>query len=179
MTHIRYLPSGLAKVSAREEGGRWTLVFTRELRHPPERVWAALTDPAELSAWAPFDADRALGAAGEATLTMAGEGGGEPSRSTIRIADRPRLLEYTWDEDVLRWEREPTDTGTRLVLYHTLQDRAWITRVSAGWHICLDVAARMMDGAPVGRIVGEDGKKHGWAELDAAYAEQLGVPASE
>jgi hypothetical protein len=41
--------------------------LVRELRHPPATVWQALTDPAQLSEWAPFDADRNLARwAGEA-----------------------------------------------------------------------------------------------------------------
>ena len=34
--------------------------LVRELRDPPAMVWQALTDPAQLSEWAPFDADRNL-----------------------------------------------------------------------------------------------------------------------
>jgi uncharacterized protein YndB with AHSA1/START domain len=59
-------------------------VFVRDLRHAPERVFRALTDPAELAAWAPFDADRDLAAAGPATLTMAGGDGTERSPATVR-----------------------------------------------------------------------------------------------
>ena len=48
----------------------WVLVVARDLRHPPATVWAALTEPEQLLAWAPFTAGRDLGATGEATLTM-------------------------------------------------------------------------------------------------------------
>ena len=44
-----------------KDGEKWTLVLVRELRHPPKKVWQALTDPAQLREWAPFDADRSLG----------------------------------------------------------------------------------------------------------------------
>lgn len=169
-----YQPGAPAPVDAHADGDRWTLVFVRELRHPVETVWAALTDPAQLAAWSPFDADRDLGTTGEATLTMAGGDGSERSRSEIRRAERPRLLEYTWDTDVLRWELEPTATGTRLTLRHTVSERSWLPKVAAGWHICLDVAERALDGAPVGRIVGEDGKAHGWQRLHDEYARRIG-----
>jgi hypothetical protein len=43
-------PSPPADVERREHGDRWTLVFVRVLRHAPERVWAALTEPAQLEA---------------------------------------------------------------------------------------------------------------------------------
>ena len=48
----------------RKDGEKWTLVLVRELPHPPAKVWTALTDPAQLREWAPFDSDRSLGAVG-------------------------------------------------------------------------------------------------------------------
>ena len=47
----------------------WILVVVRDLRHPPAAVWAALTEPDQLVAWAPFTAGRDLGTTGEATCT--------------------------------------------------------------------------------------------------------------
>ena len=43
---------------------KWTLILVRELRHSPEKVWQALTDPAQLREWAPFEADGSLGTLG-------------------------------------------------------------------------------------------------------------------
>ena len=63
----RYVPGPASGVQFRKERDKWTLVLVRELRHSPESVWQALTDPAHLREWAPFDADRNLGTAG-ATL---------------------------------------------------------------------------------------------------------------
>jgi hypothetical protein len=37
----------------RKDGEKWTLILARELRHSPEKVWQALTDPAHLREWAP------------------------------------------------------------------------------------------------------------------------------
>ena len=45
-------------------------MFTRDFRHTPEKVWAAITEPAQLAKWSPFTVDRNLGAAGDAVLTM-------------------------------------------------------------------------------------------------------------
>jgi len=104
-------PSALGHVTTQRDGERWTLVFVRELPHAPEKVWCALTDPRELREWAPFDADRDLAQPGPATLTMAGGDGSEKSKVTVRRADAPRLLEYTWDQDVLRWELDRNSTA--------------------------------------------------------------------
>ncbi len=59
-----YRPGAAKGTDVRKEGDKWTLLIVRELRHAPEKVWRALTDPGQLREWAPFDADRDLGAAG-------------------------------------------------------------------------------------------------------------------
>ncbi|GAB1821637.1 SRPBCC family protein [Herbidospora sp. RD11066] len=160
----------LADVSSHpEDDGRWTLVFTRELRHGPEKVWAALTEAGQLKEWAPFESSRDLGAPGEATLVMDGAGTGE----TVTRAEPPHLLEYTWGGDLLRWELEPTEAGTRLRLSHTMPGPEWGARNAAGWHVCLDVADRLLAGTSKGRIVGDDAREHGWQELHDAYTTKL------
>jgi len=159
----------------RRDGERYTLVFVRELKHAPEKVWEALTDPDQLREWAPFDPDRNLGATGEAKLSLVGAESEEVSTSEVLHADAPRLLEYTWAGDTVRWELEPTATGTRLSLFHTVQDRVWLPKVAAGWHICLDVAERAIAGTPMGRIVAHEAKRYGWERLNEEYAERFGV----
>lgn len=180
MTRTESTNASLADVEVRKEGKRWTLVFTRELRHPIDSVWIALTDPTQLRQWAPFDADRNLGVVGQATLTMADAGGkmtDERLPAAIRRAEHPRLLEYTWGDDLLRWELQLVGSGqrTRLTLAHTLEGRDLAAKVAAGWHVCLDVAERVLDGQPTGRIVAGDAKQHGWEELRDAYHEKLGT----
>ncbi len=168
-----FRPGPLRDATVVRDGDRWALVFVRDLPFLPERVFRALTDPAELATWAPFDADRDLSAAGPATLTLAGGDGAERSPAVVRRSEPPFLLEYTWEQDVLRWELAAVAGGTRLTLRHTVEDPSWITRVTAGWHLCLDVAERALAGDPVGRIAGEQAKRHGFDALHAAYEERL------
>ena len=153
----------------------WTLIFIREFTQAPESVWTALTDPTELNQWAPFDPKANLGTPGETTLTMVDGDNRVDLPATVRTATRPTLLEYTWGDDLLRWELAPEDAGTRLTLRHTLADQDWLPKVAAGWHLCLDVAERLLDGQPVGPIRGQDAMNHGWQQLHDAYAERLGV----
>jgi hypothetical protein len=93
----------------------------------------------------------------------------------VTRAEPPTLLEYTWGGDVLRWELEPSERGTRLTLQHTLEDPDLAPKVAAGWHICLVVAERLLDGAPTGPIRGQDARNYGWDDLQRRYAEALGT----
>jgi uncharacterized protein YndB with AHSA1/START domain len=169
----------LAAVNCRSEGDRRTLVFVRELRHPPARVWTALTEPEQLRAWSPYTADRSLARPGDVTLTMFAGADEEADvlPASVTRAEPPRLLEYTLGTDLLVWELEPLGPGTRLTLSHTVASSGWVPKVAAGWHLCLDVAERLLDGRPVTPIRGEEAMEHGWQALHDAYAERLGIAA--
>jgi uncharacterized protein YndB with AHSA1/START domain len=178
MNPPEFEPGPLADVDCRAAEDRWTLVFVRDLRHPPEKVWAALTEPAQLREWAPFVADRDLGSTGDATLTMIDGDTSLDLTASVRRAEPPRLLEYMWGTDLLRWELAATDSGTRLTLHHVVTDRAGIPKVAAGWHLCLVVAEHLLDGQPIGAIRGADARNFGWEELHDAYAEKLAIAGS-
>src|SRR5262249_277460 len=47
----QYTPGLASGAQVRKDGENWTLILVRELRHPPEKVWQALTDPAHLREW--------------------------------------------------------------------------------------------------------------------------------
>jgi uncharacterized protein YndB with AHSA1/START domain len=166
-------PGELADIEVHPSDDRWTLVFVKNLRHPPAKVWAALTEPGQLAKWAPYTADRNLARTGDATLTMIdGDSPRDLPASVVR-AEPPRLLEHTWGDDRLRWELTATATGTRLTLRHTLDDREWAPKVAAGWHLCLVVADRLLDGQPIDPIRGADAHRFGWEELNEQYAARL------
>jgi len=166
-------PGPLADTSLEAAGDRWTLVFMRELRQPPPAVWTALTDPAQLDQWSPFAAASDLGRPGETTLTMIDGDTREDMPATVLRAEPPALLELSWGDDLLRWELEPAGAGTLLTLRHTLAKPGTEAMVAAGWHLCLAVLQRLLDGDPVGVIRGRDALDHGWADLRDAYAAKL------
>lgn len=172
----QYAPGPAAGAEVQKDGDKWTLVLVRDLRHAPAKVWEALTDPEHLRAWAPFDADRSLGAVGTVNLTTVGAPKPLVSETQVKRADAPRLLEYNWGGQDIRWQLEPLGAGgTRLTLWHNI-DRRFIAMGAAGWHVCLDVLDRSLAGHPIGRIVGPDAMKFsGWNRLHAEYAKQFGV----
>lgn len=172
----QYKPGPANRAEVRKDGEKWTLVLVKELRHSPERVWQAITDPAHLREWAPFDADRNLGAAGaNVKLTTVGAPKAQVSETTVTRADAPKVLEYNWGGQDIRWELETIGGGTRLTLWHNI-DRRFISMGAAGWHICLDVLDLSISGTPIGRIVAGDALQFGgWQQLNAEYAKQFGV----
>jgi uncharacterized protein YndB with AHSA1/START domain len=171
----KYVPGPAAGARVQKAGEKWTLILVRDLRHPPTMVWEALTEPEHLSEWAPFDADRNLAAVGPVKLSTVGAPTPQVSETTVKRAEAPRLLEYSWGGGDLRWELEPFGSGTRLTLWHNI-NRGFITWGAAGWHICFDVLERFLAGESMGRIVGGEAMKFaGWQRLIAEYAEQFGV----
>ena len=172
-----YTPGPASGVQVRKDGGNsWTLVLVRELRHSPEKVWEALTDPAHLREWAPFDADASLDEPGaKVMLTTVGAPTPHVTETTVTQADAPRLLVFNWGGSDVRWELEPVGDGTRLRLWTSI-DRRFIAMGAAGWHICLDVLDHALGGTPIGRIVGVEAMKfEGWQRLNAEYAAQFGI----
>jgi uncharacterized protein YndB with AHSA1/START domain len=165
----RYAPGPASGAQVRKEGERWTLILVRELRHSPEKVWQALTDPAHLREWAPFDADQSLGTPAT-TVHLTWVGTAQVTEARVTRADAPRVLEY----GDMRWELEPLGDGTRLTLWHSI-DRRFVSWGAAGWHISFDVLDRLLADEPIGRMVGPEAMKvEGWQRLAAEYARQFG-----
>jgi len=164
----RYAPGPAGGAQVRKGGEKWTLILTRELRHAPEKVWQALTDPAHLREWAPFEVDGRMDEVGTVNLTWVGTP--KPIETRVTRAEAPRVLEY----NDTRWELEPLGTGTRLTLWTNI-DRRFVAWGAAGWHISFDVLDRLLAGEPIGRIAGADAIKFGWQRLVGEYAKQFGA----
>src|SRR6478672_6825971 len=106
MTNLEHYTPGPAS-GARVQKDRvqdenmWTLILVRELRNSPEKVWQALTDPAQLREWAPFVVDTGLGAVGN-TVNLTWVGNPTPMAAKVIRAEAPKRLEY----GDIRWELE-------------------------------------------------------------------------
>lgn len=171
MTEVHYTPGPAYGAQVKKDGphkNKWTLILVRELRHSPEKVWQALTDPAQVREWAPFVVDGNLSTVG-ATVNLTWVGNPTPIQTKVTRAEPPRFLEYG-DQ---RWELQPSETGTRLTLWSNI-DRRFISWGAAGWHISFDVLDHLLSGTPIGRILGPDAMKlEGWQRLVGEYAKQF------
>jgi uncharacterized protein YndB with AHSA1/START domain len=164
--HAQYTPGPASGAQVRKDGEKWTLILVRELRHSPEKVWQALTDPAQLREWAPFVADGSLDTVG-ASVQLTWVGTPTPIATRVTRADPAQVLEY----GDIRWELEGFGGGTRLTLWHSI-NRRFISMGAAGWHVSLDVLDRLLIGTP---IVRDEAMKSGWQRLNAEYARQFGI----
>jgi uncharacterized protein YndB with AHSA1/START domain len=165
----QYTPGPARGAQVRKDGDKWTLVLVRELRHSPEKVWQALTDPAHLREWAPFEADGSLATAGTVNLTWVGTG--KLMETRVTRAEAPKVLEY----NDTRWELEASGGGTRLTLWASI-DRRFISMGAAGWHIAFDVLDHLLSGTPISRIAGGEAMKfEGWQRLNAEYARRFRI----
>jgi uncharacterized protein YndB with AHSA1/START domain len=143
----------------RRDDGRFELRFARHLAHPIDKVWRAITDPEQLRAWFPaaVDMDLAVGAKLRFELTPEAQQRHEipdedmTSYGEVVAVDPPRLLEYTWSGEILRWELEPTADGCRLRLTNVFDDRAMAADDGAGWHVALEALGMALDGREVDR----------------------------
>ena len=102
--HDLYTPGPASGAQVRKDGEKWTLILVRELRHSPEKVWQALTDPAHLREWAPFDADGSLGTVGTTVkLTTVGAPTPHVTETKVTRADAPKVLS-NWGDHHMRCE---------------------------------------------------------------------------
>lgn len=143
---IRYDELGRISIAA---DGTLTLRFVRRLTHPPQRVWAALTEAEQIARWfMPGTLEPRAG--GRVRFESEEEGG---TIGEVMVWDPPRQLEYSWmrmggagPRSVVRWSLEPKDEGTLLTLEHRGVDRATASGYGAGWHDFLDRLPRHLAG---------------------------------
>ena len=157
-----------------DDRGRTVLRFERTLRHPPERVWRALTEVDDLRGWhpSPFELEPEMGG----TVRFLPPDGDAFGDGRVTEYDPPRALAYTWGEDELRFELRDHDDGCLLVLTHTFDDHFKAARDAAGWTICLANLERALAGQPADAGGGSAEPPPEWQELNAEYQRRFGIP---
>lgn len=141
------------------DDGRLALRFERHLAHPPEKVWRALTETDELARWFAAVVDRDISAGATVRFTMTDEAKrrmgvpaaeGSLGSGTVRTADPPTLLEYTWGEEMLRWELTPdAEGGCHLVFTDTFPgpgtDGGDLAVTCGSWDAAFEVLEAVLD----------------------------------
>lgn len=135
--------------------GRFDLRFELTLRQRREIVWHALTQPEPRACW--FPAKVRLDLRPGAPLrfhptTEQVERFGLPrdqvSTGQVRRVDPPALLEFSWGDELLRWElAEAAGGGTTLIFTTTVTEATDAPAVAAAWHAGLEVVRAELDGS--------------------------------
>ncbi|MEV4177586.1 SRPBCC domain-containing protein [Nonomuraea sp. NPDC049709] len=143
--------------------GRPALRFERTLPFPIERVWRAVSVPAELEKWFPAAADWTP-APGE-TFEAAGATG------EVTEVDPPHRLAWTFAGQLYSFDLSPHEDGCRLVFIHVVDDRDLSAQTATGWEAYFS----RLEPHLAGKDVSEEDAHEGWAEMHERYAERFGV----
>ena len=156
-----------------EIDGRPALRFERSLAYPVERVWRAITEPAEIHRWFPAAVELELRVGGPMSFRF-DDPHAPPTDGEVTELDPPRLFAFDWGGEQLRFELERAGDGCRLLFTHFLSERIQAARDAAGWEKCLTELDRL--------LAGEDAKAPGigatpeWRELYDKYV-AAGLPS--
>ena len=141
----------------------WTITFKRKSKHSPQRLWAAITDADEVSAW--------MGDPARIDLRVGGEYCVDRSADGVIVRVEPnRMLAYVWGYSVIEWTIEPDGDGCR----YTFADHGNPTTeagvdISAGWHAWLDSLDAHLDGKTLTRAQEQEHSQR----VTPAYKERL------
>jgi uncharacterized protein YndB with AHSA1/START domain len=112
-----------------------SVVVERDIAHPPEKIWRALTQPHLIEAWL-MKSDFAPDEGRRFQLTA--DWGAVDGQ--VRIVEPNRILSYSWDTKDLRslvtWTLTPTHAGTRLRMEQSgfrADQQPYYRGATAGW----------------------------------------------
>jgi uncharacterized protein YndB with AHSA1/START domain len=122
---------------------RLTVEYVRIYAHPIDRVWRAITDPAEFRAWfIPGEIDLKLGGAYKfASGDFAGK---------LTAIDPPRLIRFSHSSDpaqaYFQYELAEVESGTRMRFIQRFAPGGFV----GGWHEHFDALGDFLDGVLTG-----------------------------
>lgn len=143
--------------------GRPALRFERALGHPIERVWRAVSEPAELERWFP------AAAAWTPAVGETFEAGG--ATGEVTEVDPPHRLAWTYAGQVYSFDLTAEGDGCRLVFVHVIDDGMPAAQTAAGWETYLLRLEPLLDGG----YLDEMDAHARWEEIHEGYAAKFGV----
>ncbi|NEU31299.1 SRPBCC family protein [bacterium LRH843] len=148
-----------------KSGNDFIAKFERYMDHSVEDVWAMLTENEKLTQWFSELKVDELRKGGIIKFDMQD---GTFEEMTILNLELYSVLEFTWANDIVRFELTPEQDGCLLVLNETLKVITNHTpKDLAGWHVCLDVIKDILDG----RII--EFRKERWEKWFEEYVKAI------
>jgi uncharacterized protein YndB with AHSA1/START domain len=163
-----------------DDEGRVVLRFERQLSHPPEKVWRAVTEPSELAHWFPAKIEAIELRPGAPMRFAELDPDIEPTTGEVLDADPPKVFAFRWDQDLMRFEITPDSGGCRLVFTHALSggdlwgDEKFAAQHSSGWDSCLEMLTAWLAGEPADADSMDD-----WFTRNEEYVEAFGLAEGE
>ena len=132
------------------DGNYGTIRFERQINHPKEIIWNAITDQKEIFRWLPdykgtFEKNK------DGTIDLLNVVSGSHVTGKVLSYDLYRVFEHEWHiapnqmfskgepESVIRWEFEVDGkSGTLVVVTHTYLTKSTALTFAPGWHAYLD-----------------------------------------
>jgi uncharacterized protein YndB with AHSA1/START domain len=135
---------------------RDSISFEFDLRHPPEKVWRALTDPALLAEWLLPVIDLRLEPGAPFTFKTQAYPGWDGTVNCRFLEIEPqRKLSYAWTvpflDTVVTFTLAPTETGTRLSLVQsgfTPEQKQEFGGARYGWKMMGGKLVELLDTIP-------------------------------
>lgn len=109
----------------------WDRAYPQSL----ERVWSAISDAEEISAWMKFSTDLEPRVGGKIHIAFSAEGSLE---GIVCNFEPPNLLIYTWGDSLVNWKLEGDAAETKLHFSHVGVRPELVAGLGAGWHAFLD-----------------------------------------
>ena len=142
--------------SFHQSGDAYCVRFERILDQPIQRIWTALTEPGQVSAWlAPATIKGRAG--GSISVEMVG---GKMGGKILQWKE-DNILEYQWYMDsIVRWELLPDgDRRCRLIFTFRFAPKSQLKDAATGWHYHLDALAVIAAGEKMAAVRIEDWEK--------------------
>ena len=155
-----------------KNGSRWQLRFRRELAHPPQRVWQALTETDELRKWFPDQIVVGEWKVGAKLKFQDVNAKMQPFDGEVLACAPPSLLEFRWGTDTIRFEVAARESGSTLTLIDTIDELGKAARDGAGWHVCLDALEHALDATDAPSMPEQ------WSAVHEDYVKKFGPEAS-
>lgn len=171
------MEQSFAELSHHPEG--FQVRFERVYPHPIARVWEAVTDPKNMSAW--FHQTELDLQPGGRIEFRSHDGDTCESNGRVVAVDPPRLFEFVWVNDdvpdeLTRWElHQEGHDRCRVVFTHSRLAEAYAVSVSAGWHLVLDDLGQFLDGADIPKDRGSGEENAMVSKYRELWAAKFGI----
>jgi uncharacterized protein YndB with AHSA1/START domain len=128
----------------------YSLRYRRHSKHPPARLWRAITDPLEIERWMGYPARVDLRVGGDYFVDF--QTSSPENLDGVIVAVEPeRRLAYAWGLSVIQWTLMPDEdrggTGYTFIDHGTqIRDVPDEEGVAIGWHAWLASLDAFLDG---------------------------------